>query len=147
MESFPPGELERNTVGEARWEVGAAAHGSACALPGPVSWCLSYLELLQLCARCFRHFMPGISKICVFICCSVQITCWAVLATVSLGTGKMLHGCLIEAIFLLRRFFLCTRKKKCRFFFFYIFFPVLIFAKEHQLEVKYFPVLTGALIL
>lgn len=134
LESFPPGELERNTVGEAGWEVGAAAHGSACALPGPVSWCLSYLELLQLCARRFPHFMPGISKICVFICCSVQITCWAVLAAVSLGTGKMLHGCLIEAIFLLRRFFLCTRKKKMQIFFFISFFPFLFLPKSINLR-------------
>lgn len=32
-------------------------------------------------------------------------------------------------------------------FFYVSFFPFLIFAKEHQLEVKYFPVLTKALIL
>lgn len=31
--------------------------------------------------------------------------------------------------------------------FLYVFFFLFIFAKEHQLEVKYFPVLTKALIL
>lgn len=47
----------------------------------------------------------------------------------------------VEAVFSLHK------EKKNADFFFYIFFPFLIFAKEHQLEVKYFPVLTGALIL
>lgn len=59
-------------------------------------------------------------------------------------TGRVLPGLVMQAVFPSRLSSLCKRGENADFFL--SFFPP-ISAKEHQLEVKYFPVLTKALIL